>query len=53
VAGAIFFGENISSEAQIAAVITQLRQAQAQSPVQVPLLLMTDQGRRAGPAAAR
>src|SRR5581483_6313991 len=43
VAGVIFFGENISSEAQIAGVITQLRQAQAQSPVQVPLLLMTDQ----------
>ena len=42
-AGVIFFGENISSDAQIAAVITQLRQAQAQSPVQVPLLLMTDQ----------
>jgi beta-N-acetylhexosaminidase len=45
VAGVIFFGENISSETQIAGVITQLRQAQAQaqSPVQVPLLLMTDQ----------
>src|SRR5690348_11842347 len=42
-AGVIFFGENISSETQIAAVITQLRQAQAQSPVQAPLLLMTDQ----------
>jgi beta-N-acetylhexosaminidase len=42
-AGVIFFGENISSDAQIAGVITQLRQAQAQSPVQVPLLLMTDQ----------
>jgi beta-N-acetylhexosaminidase len=42
-AGVIFFGENISSDSQIAAVITQLRQAQAQSPVQVPLLLMTDQ----------
>jgi beta-N-acetylhexosaminidase len=42
-AGVIFFGENISSEAQIAGVVTQLRQAQAQSPVQVPLLLMTDQ----------
>ena len=42
-AGVIFFGENISSETQIAGVITQLRQAQAQSPVQVPLLLMTDQ----------
>jgi beta-N-acetylhexosaminidase len=42
-AGVIFFGENISSNAQIAGVITQLRQAQAQSPIQVPLLLMTDQ----------
>jgi beta-N-acetylhexosaminidase len=42
-AGVIFFGENISSEAQIAGVITQLRQAQAASPVQQPLLLMTDQ----------
>jgi beta-N-acetylhexosaminidase len=42
-AGVIFFGGNISSETQIAGVITQLRQAQAQSPVQVPLLLMTDQ----------
>ncbi len=42
-AGVIFFGENISSDAQISAVITQLRQAQAQSPIQVPLLLMTDQ----------
>ncbi|HEY0717423.1 MAG TPA: glycoside hydrolase family 3 N-terminal domain-containing protein [Streptosporangiaceae bacterium] len=42
-AGVIFFGDNISSEAQIATVIRQLRQAQAQSPVQVPLLLMTDQ----------
>src|SRR5262249_34991857 len=38
-AGVIFFGENISSDAQIAGVITQLRQAQAQSPIQVPLLL--------------
>ena len=42
-AGVIFFGENISSETQIAGVIRQLRQAQAQSPVQLPLLLMTDQ----------
>lgn len=42
-AGVIFFGENISSDAQIAAVITQLRQAQAQSPIPQPLLLMTDQ----------
>src|SRR5260370_42332365 len=30
-AGVIFFGENISSDSQIAAVITQLRQAPAQS----------------------
>ena len=43
VAGVIFFGGNISSASQIAGVIAQLRQAQAQSPVQVPLLLMTDQ----------
>ena len=42
-AGVIFFGENISSKTQIAGVITQLRQAQARSPVHVPLLLMTDQ----------
>jgi beta-N-acetylhexosaminidase len=42
-AGVIFFGENISSDAQIAGVIAQLRQAQAQSQIQVPLLLMTDQ----------
>jgi beta-N-acetylhexosaminidase len=42
-AGVIFFGENISSLTQIAGVVTQLRQAQAQSPIQVPLLLMTDQ----------
>jgi beta-N-acetylhexosaminidase len=42
-AGVIFFGENISSESQIASVVAQLRQAQAQSPVTAPLLLMTDQ----------
>jgi len=42
-AGVIFFSENIASEAQIAGVIAQLRQAQAQSPVQLPLLMMTDQ----------
>jgi beta-N-acetylhexosaminidase len=42
-AGVIFFGDNISSETQIAGVIQQLRRAQAQSPVRVPLLLMTDQ----------
>ena len=42
-AGVIFFGGNISSEAQIALVIQQLRQAQQKSPVSSPLLLMTDQ----------
>ena len=42
-AGVIFFGGNISSHAQIASVIRQLRQAQRQSPVTQPLLLMTDQ----------
>ncbi len=42
-AGVLFFGDNISSESQIAGVIAQLRQAQEQSPVGAPLLLMTDQ----------
>jgi beta-N-acetylhexosaminidase len=42
-AGVIFFGENISTEAQVASVIRQLRQAQRRSPVKSPLLLMTDQ----------
>ena len=42
-AGVIFFGGNISSDAQIASVIKQLVQAQQQSPVSAPLLLMTDQ----------
>jgi beta-N-acetylhexosaminidase len=42
-AGVIFFGENISSEAQIASVIKQLNAANARSPVRAPLLLMTDQ----------
>jgi beta-N-acetylhexosaminidase len=44
-AGVIFFGQNISSEAQIAGVIRQLNQADASSlnPVRAPLLLMTDQ----------
>ncbi len=42
-AGVIFFGGNISSDAQIASVIQQLREAQQQSPVSSPLLLMTDQ----------
>ncbi|WP_435176602.1 glycoside hydrolase family 3 N-terminal domain-containing protein [Actinacidiphila sp. bgisy145] len=42
-AGVIFFGENISSESQIAAVVQQLAAANAASPVKAPLLLMTDQ----------
>jgi beta-N-acetylhexosaminidase len=44
-AGVIFFGQNISSEAQIAGVISQLNQANASplNPVRAPLLLMTDQ----------
>ena len=42
-AGVIFFGGNISSESQIASVIAQLNTANASSPVQAPLLLMTDQ----------
>ncbi|MBV9843954.1 MAG: beta-N-acetylhexosaminidase [Kutzneria sp.] len=42
-AGVIFFGENISSPAQVGAVIGRLEQAAARSPVQAPLLLMTDQ----------
>lgn len=43
VGGVIFFGENITSLEQIAAVITQLKQAHAQSGSPFPLLLTTDQ----------
>jgi beta-N-acetylhexosaminidase len=43
VGGVIFFGENIISFPQIAAVTQQLTQAHAASPVDSPLLLMTDQ----------
>lgn len=43
VGGVIFFGENITSLAQIADVVAQLRAAQASSPITEPLLLMTDQ----------
>jgi beta-N-acetylhexosaminidase len=42
-AGVIFFAENIGSRAQIRAVVRELQQAAAQSPVKAPLLLMTDQ----------
>ena len=41
--GVIFFGENITSLSQIAAVIAQLNEAHEASPVRSPLLLMTDQ----------
>src|SRR5690242_13872369 len=43
-AGVIFFGQNISSKAQIAGVIKELDQANAssQNPAQAPLLLMAD-----------
>jgi beta-N-acetylhexosaminidase len=46
VGGVIFFGQNISSQAQIASVIAELDQADAspQNPLRSsPLLLMTDQ----------
>jgi len=45
VGGVIFFGENIvrSNRSQIQAVTSQLAQAQADSGIGVPLLLMTDQ----------
>jgi len=44
-AGVIFFGDNISSEAQITGVIKKLEAADASpdNPVRAPLLLMTDQ----------
>ena len=44
-AGVIFFGDNISSTAQIASVIRTLEAADAAAtnPVRAPLLLMTDQ----------
>jgi beta-N-acetylhexosaminidase len=42
-AGVLFFGDNIESESQITSVINQLRDAAASSPIDAPLLLMTDQ----------
>jgi beta-N-acetylhexosaminidase len=41
--GVIFITGNISSESQISSVIKQLAEANQQSPVTAPLLLMTDQ----------
>jgi beta-N-acetylhexosaminidase len=45
VGGVIFFGQNVSSPAQIAGVIAELDRANASplNPVRAPLLLMTDQ----------
>jgi beta-N-acetylhexosaminidase len=45
VGGVIFFGQNVSSSAQIASVIAELDRANASplNPVRAPLLLMTDQ----------
>ena len=45
VGGVIFFGQNVSSPAQIASVIAELNRADASplNPVRAPLLLMTDQ----------
>lgn len=43
VAGVIFFSSNITSSAQLASVVKELDAAQQQSPVHLPLLLMTDQ----------
>jgi len=43
VGGVIFFGENITNLAQISTVVAELKAANAESPVDAPLLLMTDQ----------
>ena len=43
VGGVIFFSPNISSASQLAGVVKTLDAAQEQSPVHLPLLLMTDQ----------
>ncbi|MGW2652831.1 glycoside hydrolase family 3 N-terminal domain-containing protein [Streptomyces sp. NPDC001478] len=42
-AGVIFFGENIENLTQIEGVVRSMKAAHANSPVQAPLLLMTDQ----------
>ncbi len=45
VGGVIFFGQNVSSQPQLASVVAELDQANASplNPVRAPLLLMTDQ----------
>ncbi|WP_245204384.1 glycoside hydrolase family 3 N-terminal domain-containing protein [Kitasatospora sp. RG8] len=42
-AGVILFGENITSPDQLRAAVGQLREAAAEAPGALPLLLMTDQ----------
>jgi beta-N-acetylhexosaminidase len=42
-AGVIFFATNVSSTAQLRAVIGELQTANAASPVHAPLLMLTDQ----------
>ncbi|MER5640748.1 glycoside hydrolase family 3 N-terminal domain-containing protein [Kitasatospora sp. NPDC002227] len=42
-AGVIFFGPNTADPERFAAAVAQLRAAQQESPVRLPLLLMTDQ----------
>ncbi|MFI6154889.1 glycoside hydrolase family 3 N-terminal domain-containing protein [Kitasatospora sp. NPDC051170] len=42
-AGVILFGENITGPEQLAQAVAQLKQAAAESPDGLPLLLMTDQ----------
>jgi beta-N-acetylhexosaminidase len=42
-AGVIFFSGNVSSRAQIRAVVNELQHANAKSPVKAPLLMLTDQ----------
>lgn len=42
-AGVVFFSTNISSRSQLKAVAGELQAAAQQSPVKLPLLLMTDQ----------
>ncbi|MFJ9696027.1 glycoside hydrolase family 3 N-terminal domain-containing protein [Kitasatospora sp. NPDC101183] len=42
-AGVILFGENVKSPEQLAQAVAELKQAAAESPDRLPLLLMTDQ----------
>lgn len=42
-AGVILFGDNVAGPTQVHAVVAQLQEAAASSPVHVPLLILTDQ----------